>query len=114
MVEISMKKLTEEVPNIYCCSCESLDTLFRFIKPTFYNSGLYGWNCDIYYFPFDKVAIVTGLRNLRGKSIPLSLITEYNRLAKAVLEGYEFSDKEYALRILVETFVKAVKNYEVE
>lgn len=56
-------------------------------EPTYYNSGIYGWNCDIYCDYKRDIAITTGYRNMTGKRIPSELIEKYTAEAKKILEN---------------------------
>ena len=70
----------------YCGYCD-LQYIFRYEEPTYYNSGVYGWNCDIYCDYSRDIAITTGYRNMTGKRIPDELLTKYTNVAKAILEN---------------------------
>lgn len=48
--------------------------LLRYEKPIAYNSGVYGWNYDLYEIS-DNIAITTGYRPI-GKSIDYTLLGE--------------------------------------
>jgi hypothetical protein len=61
---------------IYKCGYCDLQLIFKGIEPDFYNSGVYGWNCDIYVI--GGVAITTGYRNTTGKKIPHEMIAKYD------------------------------------
>ena len=62
--------------NIYSCGYCDLQMIFKGIEPEFYNSGVYGWNCDVYII--GNIAITTGYRNTYGKKIPHEIISKYN------------------------------------
>lgn len=82
--ELSIRKLTQNVRHVYrCCYCE-LQEMLDFIPAIYYNHGVYGWNCDIYYFPIYDLAITTGYRKLAGVNIPRCIIKKYNEEAKAI------------------------------
>lgn len=59
-----------------------------FIQPRYYNSGVYGWNNDMYVI--NGVIITTGYRNLRGEEIPPEIIEKYSEKAVAIKERYPF------------------------
>lgn len=69
----------------YCGYCD-LQYIFRYEDPDYYNSGVYGWNCDIYVDYSRDIAITTGYRNMTGKRIPDELIKKYSEIAKAICE----------------------------
>ena len=64
----------------YCC----LQQLLKDKRPQFYHSGIYGWNCDYYFTPFDFV-ICTGYRP-HGRKIPYEITSKYEALAYGLEE----------------------------
>ena len=70
--------------NFRCGYCE-LEYIMRYKEPTYYNSGVYGWNCDIYTDYKTDIAITTGYRNMTGRQIPEELIEKYNKVAKNII-----------------------------
>ena len=66
--------------------CE-LQRLLKHESPIAYNSGLYGWNYDVY--TFGAYAITTGYRGMPGITAKYDLVREYN--AKAEGKGPEES-----------------------
>lgn len=104
----------------YC----DLQYIFHGVEPQFYNSGVYGWNCDIYTDCAEapngrlySLAITTGYRNLRGARIPDSLIDEYTNRAKQIIENRYWSTDireplarnrdEFLMRVLASSAVFA-------
>lgn len=69
----------------YCGYCD-LQDIFRYEEADYYNSGVYGWNCDIYCDYARDIAITTGYRNMTGKRIPAELIEKYGKIAKEIAE----------------------------
>ena len=62
------------------------------IEPDYYNSGIYGWNCDIYVNNKYDIMICTGYRNMRGKDIPTNILKKYDNIAVDIINnryGYE-------------------------
>ena len=70
----------------YC----DLQDIYKYSEPQFYNSDVYGWNCDIYVDYARDIAITTGYRNMTGKRIPDELIEKYTANAKKILEEGEW------------------------
>ena len=63
---------------------------------TYYNCGVYGWNCDLYTdFRHDAI-ITTGYRNMRGRQIPRELIEKYDKKAQRI--GASNKDWNYKRR----------------
>ena len=65
----------------YC----DLQNIFRYVAADYYNCGVYGWNCDVY--TCGSLAITTGYRNMRGKSIPEEVLSKYDNIAKEILSN---------------------------
>ena len=78
----------KEVKKGYCCLQD--DGLSRYsegVKEIGTNSGVYGWNCDIYVDNARDIAITTGYRNMRGQRIPDEIIRKYDEIAKEIIYG---------------------------
>ena len=97
----------------YCDMYFLLDTIER----SGYNSGVYGWNCDIYrvYTTTGKlVVITTGYRNMRGESVDHAKVRRYNDIAKAVSEysnpAYirDYTERKQFLTDLLDTFCRDI------
>ena len=82
----SMKKITDNFNKVFYCGYCDLYYIYYATEPQFYNTGIYGWNCDIYaeYTARGSVAITTGYRNTRGQRIPAELIAKYTEKAQAI------------------------------
>ena len=83
-VKTSMKDIANNWKHVYSCGYCDLQDIFRHEPPMYYNCGIYGWNCDIYVDFGKDIAITTGYRNMRGKTIPSELIKKYSDIAKAI------------------------------
>ena len=94
--ETTMKYITNVYRNVYRCGYCDLQNIFHGIEPTYYNAGIYGWNCDIYDTPAG--AITTGYRNMRGDRIPLELIEKYDAAAREILRDM-WTDPDYRTRL---------------
>lgn len=90
-VRISMNYITRNYKKVFACDYCDLQYIFNGISPQFYNSGLYGWNCDIYIDYKRDIAITTGYRNMRGDMIPYEIIEKYSNIAKEILSNYSVS-----------------------
>lgn len=60
--------------------CE-IQEILRALNRIGYNSGVYGWNCDVY--ESNGVTVCTGYRNLKGEKIPAEIKDRYKKLARA-------------------------------
>ena len=78
--------------NILEISYCDLQNLLKYENPTAYNSGVYGWNYDLY--EVDGVAIVTGYRSMpTGKNFNYELVHNYEQKAREVNQRRK-TDKE--------------------
>lgn len=67
----------------YC----DLQYIFKYEDPQYYNSGVYGWNCDIYCDFARDIAITTGYRNMAGSRIPDEILEKYDAIAKEIIKN---------------------------
>lgn len=90
-IRTSMTEITKRRgwKNVYQCGYCELQEVFTAYPATYYNSGVYGWNCDIYTDYKTDTIITTGYRNMRGKKIDRDLIEKYEKKARKIL------NKEY-------------------
>lgn len=77
------KNYTKTFQTGYC----ALQDILKGIEPNYYNTGVYGWNCDIYTDDTKNIAITTGYRNLTGLQIPNEIIDKYSKIAKNILDN---------------------------
>lgn len=85
--------------NVYRCGYCDLQYIMRYEDPMYYNSGVYGWNCDIYCDVKRDIAITTGYRNMAGKMIPDEIIEKYSKIAKEICEDWNKSYEETKLAL---------------
>jgi hypothetical protein len=86
-IHATMKYVKSLWKNIYRCGYCDLQYIMRYEEPMYYNSGVYGWNCDIYCDYRRDIAITTGYRNMAGKRIPDELIEKYTNIAKEICKN---------------------------
>ena len=79
------KAIVNGSSNIVCAGYCDLSHLLYNHSPIAYTCGVYGWNCDIYFNYMHDIAISTGYRNMRGKTIPHELIEKYSSIAKEIV-----------------------------
>lgn len=91
----SIKKIREYYANCFYCGYCDLQDIYRYEEALYYNSGVYGWNCDIYVDNKRDIAISTGYRNLRGTRIPDDLIKKYSDIAKSIIENNSHKSFDY-------------------
>lgn len=85
----------------YCGAAYLLKPFMR----TGYNSGVYGWNYDLY--SFGNVAIITGYRNINGIRPDYKKLEAYNEKARIIWESWdlEYSEKEKQITELLQAFI---------
>ena len=86
----SMTYITGSFRKVWRCGYCDLQYIMKGTDATYYNAGVYGWNCDIYVDYMHDAAITTGYRNMRGERIPDEVIDEFTARAKKVYEGYDW------------------------
>ena len=84
---------------VYIPYCEA-ETLLRFSSPIGYNSGVYGWNFDLY--AFGNVAVCTGYRNFPGTRA--KNVREFEKKARKILDRPVRYADEY--RRLLKEFIE--------
>ena len=98
-IKIAMKEVNN-FKKVYRMGYCDFQYIMQGVEPTFYNSGVYGWNCDIYVDYARDIAITTGYRNMRGERIPHDIFEKYNKKAKEILYKKEFSGFEKRAKAL--------------
>lgn len=96
-IKTSMKYIKALYPVVFRCGYCDLQYIYKYNDPTYYNCGVYGWNCDIYVNFKYNAAITTGYRNMRGVRIPDEIINKYTEIAKNILATYPWGESSEAL-----------------
>lgn len=112
-IRVSMKYIRNVWRKTFYCEYCDLQYIFRDEEPAYYNSGVYGWNCDIYCDYKRDIAITTGYRNMAGKRIPSELIKKYSDNAKKIIENQweiPFDELKKALDENREKFLDELEN----
>lgn len=105
----STMKVLNNFTKVFRCGYCDLQNIYKFTEPTYYNSGVYGWNCDIYTYGL-TVAITTGYRNLKGSRIPDEIIRKYDKIAREILEKrLTFAELEKELAVNRNNFINELK-----
>lgn len=101
--EITRADIKRLYDKVYRAGYCDLQNIFKYQSRRFYNSGVYGWNFDVYTEYTENgesVAITTGYRNMIGERIPLELLEKYDKAARAIIENVfskSYEDIEKAL-----------------
>ena len=80
----SIKAIKNNWRKTFRCGYCDLQYIMKGTEPQFYNSGVYGWNCDVYCDYKNDIAITTGYRNMTGKRIPDEILDKYTKVAKEI------------------------------
>lgn len=80
-------KYTNNFNKVFRCGYCDLQHLFNGFSRVGFNSGVYGWNCDIYADFTTDICITTGYRNMRGYRIPDDIIKTYDAAAVNILKS---------------------------
>lgn len=99
------RKTVSGLPNVFRVGYCDLQHLLNGLDPVAYNSGVYGWNFDLYHF--NGIYICTGYRNLAGATIENK--SEWNKKAleitlnpTATRKDLEALQAEFAADLLAE------------
>ena len=107
-----MEKITRKQVNMYkniiCVPYCDLWYLLYFRNKDGYNSGVYGWNYDVFHINLNT-CIVTGYRPF-GNIKNYDLCDEYNEKAKNVIEDRTLSNEEKKEKVenLLEEFIEKI------
>lgn len=96
--------------NVKCTGYCDLQALLRNHEPLAYNSGIYGWNFDVY--EVYGVTICTGYRNMPGTRC--KGISEFEEKAVAIWDWHDnrpFEEKQNAVEELLKEFCKLNGGY---
>lgn len=108
---------TKKIKTAYNCIsvgyCE-LQHLLHLCAPVAYNSGVYGWNYDVYTFANigSNIAICTGYRGMPGKDLNTSGIDyrAFELKARDIITTYQFKnfekEKEELFKLLKDFLTK--------
>ena len=95
----TQKFIRENYVCFRCSACE-LQSLFNCRDADFYNSGVYGWNADVYKIG-NGIAIVTGYRAW-GAPIPRDMLKSFETAAESVCnDTYIYTERKERLTALV-------------
>lgn len=87
----SSMKVTKNFSHVFRCGyCDLQNILPRSVfDPVYYNTGVYGWNNDMYVDYHHDAIITTGYRNMRGTCIPQKALDFYNDRALRISKWYK-------------------------
>lgn len=99
-MNVTRKYIVGNFTNIISVPYCALQDLLKYESPSWFTSGIYGWNADVYMIDFDT-CIVTGYRPFGNIYPAYSLIDVFNRTARK-------ADTPEKCRDLLNAFVKEV------
>ena len=107
--EITVKEIKNTHKRVFSCGACSLYYLLSGIKPYAYNSGVYGWNFDVY--SIGSIAIESGYRTSGGVQIPYDLITTYENKARKIANYKHWKDETRKAKInaLLDGFISILE-----
>lgn len=83
-IETTMKAICNNWNKVFRAGYCDLQYIMKYEDAAYYNAGVYGWNCDVYVHWGKDIAITTGYRNMRGRTIPSEIIKKYSDIAKEI------------------------------
>lgn len=98
----TMKEIKNNYSSLWFAGYADLQNIFRNREANCYNSGVYGWNCDIYIDFARDMAISTGYRNMAGSRIPDEILKKYDARALQIAKNTENLDWQEVDRRLEE------------
>ena len=104
-VKITRKEVYARHRDVIRAGDGDLRNLLRYKDAWAYNSGVYGWNYDVY--SVGSTAICTGYRPI-GRRIGYDIVDKYEAEAKAINENKDMTweEKEEAVDELLYKFIK--------
>ena len=103
--KITRRELKENYRCVSVGYCD-LQYLLRNCSPIAYNSGIYGWNYDVYTFDSTDIAICTGYRNMPGRSLEANGIScrDWDKKAQNIINKWQYYEvqKEELEKLLQE------------
>lgn len=88
--EISRQTINQIYDKVYCAGYCDLAHIFYNKSRRAYNSGVYGWNFDLFTDctkDGDIIAFTTGYRNMTGDRIPSELLQKYDQAARDIISS---------------------------
>lgn len=89
----------------YC----NMQFLLNYQNPHNYNAGVYGWDCDNYYFYNYDLVISTGYRPIKGDlKIDNKVVSEYEEKARNIINNndLDYNKKELSVNALLHELIK--------
>ena len=91
-IKTTRKNINNNYRKVFCTGYCDLQYIMRNFDATYYNSGVYGWNYDVYIDAATDIAITTGYRGMFGVRIPSEILEKYTTAAKKILQNLPFGE----------------------
>lgn len=105
-IKVTNKEIKDTFRDVIAVGYCDAQNLLRAFDKIGHNSGVYGWNYDLY--TIDGAAIVTGYRNTPGQGANREILREYEkRAADAWRAGGSYDERLDAVRALAVEYVRA-------
>ncbi len=108
---MTRKEVVNNFNKVYSVSYCGIQYLLRGKNRISYNSGVYGWNYDVFSLDNGNIAICTGYRGMPGKSIDYTIIDKYESKAKSIAEDYytDYEKRQKKLEKLLQKFIEEIQ-----
>ena len=80
-INVTRKYVRDSFTNIICVPYCGLQDLLKYDSPSWFTSGIYGWNADVYIINNDT-CVVTGYRAFGNIRLTYALTDVFNRTAQ--------------------------------
>ena len=98
---ISRATIAQLYDTIYRAGYCDLQHIFSNVSRRAYNTGIYGWNFDLFTEHTesgDTIAFTTGYRNMIGTRVPSEILEKYDKAARAIIDSrMPWEEKDQAL-----------------
>lgn len=88
--------------------CDMQDAL-TWCEPSFYTTGVYGWNSDVYVIDSNTV-IVTGYRPFGNVELPREVIDTLNKCARSITHYFDYKNAKISLHNNLDELASWVEN----
>ena len=108
-IEITRKAIKESGCKVYRIGYCQAQYLLGDKNPTFYNCGVYGWNCDYYVFEEKNIILSMGY-NPQGQALKdYNMLRKYeNKALKLTLENMPYETRKKKLAKLLNQFLDEI------
>lgn len=108
--KVTQKEIKNSYYHILRVGYCNMQYLLNYEQCYWYNSGIYGWNCDIY--DINGIIVSTGYRPF-GESTDYEIISKYDNQAQSIIYNRELdynTKKEIVHNLLVKCVNELVDN----